>query len=254
MTNTSFVPSICIQRSVILILKTYSKKKYACRFFPWKIYFPTIFDFHFHENPRFHKEFQAMSNLTIATLAGALWGFWRCNWKVSAWTLMCVWVWVCVCVCVVSVCVSEWVSEQASERESVRAWMCVSVYVWSLVCEVGVLFAYVDTVYMGILFFMLNWMFQHDYLDTCCFEFHMCMCFVVLYKFCTCSAQLSMFHMERRSIIINWLAQCQYGLVTGIKTLWLSEIASLILLVQLLSLCGSTYFIFKFQPSTQIHP
>ena len=44
---------------------------------------------------------------------------------------------------------------------------------------------------------MLSWMFQHDYLDTYCFECLISMCFV----FCifTCSAQLSMFHMERRS-------------------------------------------------------
>ena len=35
--------------------------------------------------------------------------------------------------------------------------------------------------FMGILFFMLSWMFQHDYLDTCCFECLICMCFVFLY-------------------------------------------------------------------------
>ena len=37
---------------------------------------------------------------------------------------------------------------------------------------VGVLFVYVDTVYgfYGY-FFMLSWMFQHDYLDTYCFEY-----------------------------------------------------------------------------------
>ena len=43
---------------------------------------------------------------------------------------------------------------------------------------------------------MLNWLFQHDYLDTYCFERLICMCFV--FCICTCSAQLSMFHMERR--------------------------------------------------------
>ena len=45
---------------------------------------------------------------------------------------------------------------------------------------------------------MLSWVFQHDYLDTCCFECLICMCFIVLY-FAPVSAQLSMFHMERRS-------------------------------------------------------
>ena len=48
---------------------------------------------------------------------------------------------------------------------------------------VGVVFVYVDTVYgffYGILF-MLSWMFQHDFLDTCCFECFICMCFVFLY-------------------------------------------------------------------------
>ena len=47
---------------------------------------------------------------------------------------------------------------------------------------VVVVFEYVDTVYgffMGILF-MLSWMFQNNYLDTCCFECLICMCFVFL--------------------------------------------------------------------------
>ena len=45
---------------------------------------------------------------------------------------------------------------------------------------------------------MLSWIFQHDYLDTYCFECLICMYFVY-FCICTCSAQLSMFHMERRS-------------------------------------------------------
>ena len=49
---------------------------------------------------------------------------------------------------------------------------------------------------MGI-FFMPSRMFQHDYLDTCCFECLICM--DLYFCICTCSAQLSMFHMERRS-------------------------------------------------------
>ena len=41
------------------------------------------------------------------------------------------------------------------------------------------------------------WMFEHDCLDTCCFGCHICMCF--RFCSCTCSVQLSMFHMERHS-------------------------------------------------------
>ena len=50
----------------------------------------------------------------------------------------------------------------------------------SLVCMVGVIFVYVVMVYWfyGYSFFMLNWIFQHDYLDTYCFECLICMCFV----------------------------------------------------------------------------
>ena len=44
---------------------------------------------------------------------------------------------------------------------------------------------------------MLSWMFQHDYLDTYSFECFMCM--FLYFGICTCSAQWSMFHMERRS-------------------------------------------------------
>ena len=39
-----------------------------------------------------------------------------------------------------------------------------------------------------------SWMFQSDYLDTCCFE-----CLILYFWICTCSVQLSMFHMERCS-------------------------------------------------------
>ena len=91
---------------------------------------------------------------------------------------------VCVCVCVcMRVCVC----------------VCLSVCLSSLVCMVGVVFVYVDRVYgfLWVFFFMRSWMFQHDYLDTYCFECHICMC--LYFCFCTCSAQLSMFHMERRS-------------------------------------------------------
>ena len=64
---------------------------------------------------------------------------------------------------------------------------------------VEVIFVYVDTVYgfCGYSFSCLVGCFKHDYLDTCCFE---CLIFCVLYFcICTCSVQLSMFHMERRA-------------------------------------------------------
>ena len=85
----------------------------------------------------------------------------------------------------------------------------------SLVCMVGITYAYIDmafgfmgTFWIKILFFnlhlLLSWMFEHDCLDTCCFG-------VLYFCICTCSAQLSMFHMERCSrntliiiIIINY--------------------------------------------------
>ena len=35
--------------------------------------------------------------------------------------------------------------------------------------------------FMGYFFKLLNWMFQHDCLDTCCFECLICICFVYLY-------------------------------------------------------------------------
>ena len=38
-------------------------------------------------------------------------------------------------------------------------------------------------------------MFEHDCLVTCCFGCPICMC--LYFCICTCSAQLSMFHMER---------------------------------------------------------
>ena len=50
---------------------------------------------------------------------------------------------------------------------------------------VGVIFVFVDTVVRcyGYSFFMLSWMFQHDHLDTCCFDCLICMCFVFLYLY-----------------------------------------------------------------------
>ena len=64
---------------------------------------------------------------------------------------------------------------------------------------VGVIFVHVDTIYWfyGYSFFlMLNWIFQHDYLDTVLSILYAC---ILYFCICTCSAKLSMFHMERRS-------------------------------------------------------
>ena len=81
--------------------------------------------------------------------------------------------------------------------------MCVCVYVCvSIIISLcsWVIFVYVDAVYWfyWCSFLMLNWMFQHDCLDTCCFWVSYMHAFSFFF-FCTCSAQLSMFHMERRS-------------------------------------------------------
>ena len=71
---------------------------------------------------------------------------------------VCVCVSVCVCVCVY-VCVSVSVS------------VCLSVCLSSLVYVVGLfLCTFMQYIgFMGVLLFMLNWMFQHDCLDTYCF-------------------------------------------------------------------------------------
>ena len=50
---------------------------------------------------------------------------------------------------------------------------------------VWVIYVYIDTVFwvLWIFFSLFSWMFQHDCLDTCCFECLICMCFVVLYLY-----------------------------------------------------------------------
>ena len=45
---------------------------------------------------------------------------------------------------------------------------------------------------------LLSWMFEHGCLDTLCLGCLICMRFL-FFVICTCSAQLSMFHLERRS-------------------------------------------------------
>ena len=73
---------------------------------------------------------------------------------------------------------------------------------------------YINTVFgfMGTFFYpslLLSWMLEHDCLDTCCFGCHNYAC-VLYYCICTCSTQLSMFHVERYSrtilIIIKYLS------------------------------------------------
>ena len=56
--NMSFVPSICIHRSVIFIFT--EKKVYLSIFFPRDMFFSTIFNFHFRKIPRFRDKFQAL--------------------------------------------------------------------------------------------------------------------------------------------------------------------------------------------------
>ena len=52
--------------------------------------------------------------------------------------------------------------------------------------------------FMGVLFFMLNWMFQHERFGHLLFLRVLYAC-LFYFCICTCSAQLSMFHMEKRS-------------------------------------------------------
>ena len=77
--------------------------------------------------------------------------------------------------------------------------VCVCACVSSLVCVVGYFnVRWYSILVLRVFFFLLNWMFQHDCLDTYCFwvsYMHMFSIFCI----CTCSAQLSMFHMEKRS-------------------------------------------------------
>ena len=67
---------------------------------------------------------------------------------------------------------------------------------------------------------LLSWMFEHDFLDTCCFGCLICMCLLIC--ICTCSTQFSMFHMERSSrntliiiiiIIVTFRNVCTHHIV-----------------------------------------
>ena len=86
---------------------------------------------------------------------------------------MCVCAFVCVCVCL-SVCLS------------------------SLVLMVGVIFVYVDSVFgfYGYSFLCLVGCFSMIIWTPVLSVLYAC---VLYFCICTCSAQLSMFHMERRS-------------------------------------------------------
>ena len=57
-------------------------------------------------------------------------------------------------------------------------------------------------------------MFQHDLLDTCCFECLIGTC-VLYFCICTCSAQLSMFHMERCARNTLIISSSSSSIVTG---------------------------------------
>ena len=59
MMNISFVPSICIHRSIILIFKV--EKECLLIFFSTENIFSVIFDFQFRKNPCFRDEFQALN-------------------------------------------------------------------------------------------------------------------------------------------------------------------------------------------------
>ena len=55
--NITFVPSICTHRSIVLI---FIEKGMFVVFFTTENLFLAIFNFYFHENPRFRDEFQAL--------------------------------------------------------------------------------------------------------------------------------------------------------------------------------------------------
>ena len=67
MMNVSFVPSICIHRSNIIIF--IEKSMLVDIFSQRKIFSPAIFQFYFRENPCFCDEFQALSNWCFMDLA-----------------------------------------------------------------------------------------------------------------------------------------------------------------------------------------
>ena len=52
-------------RSQIHHLNFHRRKVCLSIFFPWKIFFPAIFDFHFRKNPCFRDEFQALLTTTL---------------------------------------------------------------------------------------------------------------------------------------------------------------------------------------------
>ena len=72
--------------------------------------------------------------------------------------------------------------------------MCTLIRYLGCCTLIRYLFLFLFFKYPSLLF---NWMFEHDCLDKCCFGCLRCMC--LYYCICTCSAQLSMFHMERHS-------------------------------------------------------
>ena len=64
MTNISFVPSVCIHRSTLLIFLE-KKNKNVCLSICSTEFFSAIFDFHFPKNPCFLDKFQALCSLFL---------------------------------------------------------------------------------------------------------------------------------------------------------------------------------------------
>ena len=77
----------------------------------------------------------------------------------------------------------------------------------SLVCMVGITYVYINTIFAFYGYFFLTVLLnEHDWTHTVLGVLYAC---VLYFCICTCSAQLSMFHMERHSrntlIIISLL-------------------------------------------------
>ena len=112
----------------------------------------------------------------------------ECRWM-DGWMDVTLSLWMCVYVCLFFVCV-------LLRHNS------------SVVCMVGITYVYIDTVfgfYGYILLFFLSFLNTHLYSLVGCLSMigHMLLgvlyACVLYFSICTCSAQLSMFHMERRS-------------------------------------------------------
>ena len=118
---------------------------------------------------------------------------------------------VCLLLTIVTVCVWVCVCERERERVCVCVCVCACVRacvracVWSLVCMVGVIFVYPATVfgfYGYSLLCLVGCFSMIIWTPAVLSVLYAC---VLHFCICTCSAQLSMFHMERRSKICSLL-------------------------------------------------